>query len=104
MNHFAVSRRKLLCKHDRSTRNWFMRRNGESITRYLDKRDRSKSRAKPDRIAYSPKELAQAAGISLSLLYKMWREGKGPKYALIHKRRVIRCTVADEWLQSLEVA
>jgi hypothetical protein len=55
-----------------------MRRNGESITRYLDKRDRSKSRVKPDRIAYSPKELAQAAGISLSLLYKMWREGKGP--------------------------
>jgi hypothetical protein len=31
-------------------------------------------------IAYSPRQFCRAAGISISLLYTLWREGRGPKF------------------------
>jgi predicted DNA-binding transcriptional regulator AlpA len=50
-------------------------------------------------IAYSPYQLAHVGGISLSLLWKLWREGKGPKYARLGTRRVIPRSIAEEWLR-----
>ena len=50
-------------------------------------------------IAYSPYQLAHVGGFSLRLLWKLWREGKGPKYARLGTRRVIPRSVAEEWLR-----
>ena len=57
----------------------------------------------PPPLAYGPKQLARAANMSLSLLYKAWREGWGPKYGHAGARRIITHPHAVEWLQSLTI-
>jgi len=57
-----------------------------------------------ERIAYSPAELCKVAGISLSRLYKCWREGNGPKYARIGARRLISRVEAERWIANLTKA
>ncbi|MGE0038306.1 MAG: helix-turn-helix transcriptional regulator [Xanthobacteraceae bacterium] len=49
-------------------------------------------------IAYSPAQFAHVVGISLSTVWLLWREGKGPPFARIGKRRVISRADAEEWL------
>jgi hypothetical protein len=58
-------------------------------------------RSKPN-LGYSPHELAKSASMSLSFLYKMWREGRGPRYSKVGKRRIIPHDWAQEWLESME--
>lgn len=52
-------------------------------------------------LAYSPRQLCRAAGISLSLLYAMWRDGDGPKYRYAGSRRLILIKDAEEWMKGL---
>ena len=52
-------------------------------------------------LAYSPRQLCRAAGISISLLYQMWREGDEPKYRYCGSRRLILLKDANEWMKYL---
>jgi hypothetical protein len=52
-------------------------------------------------LAYSPRQLCRAAGISISLLYQMWRDGDGPKYRYAGSRRLILIKDAHEWMKYL---
>jgi hypothetical protein len=51
-----------------------------------------------ERLSYSPREFAGAAGISPSLLYQMWRDGNGPPSRKLGKRRVIEAEAGRRWL------
>jgi hypothetical protein len=51
--------------------------------------------------AYSPKQFCQIANISLSLLWKAWREGNGPKFGRLGARIIITHQDGMEWLQKL---
>jgi hypothetical protein len=52
-------------------------------------------------IAYSPRQFCRAAGISISLLYTLWREGRGPKFRYALGRRMITGKDATAWLENL---
>jgi hypothetical protein len=52
-------------------------------------------------IAYSPRQFSRAAGISISLLYTLWREGRGPKFRYAMGRRMITIKDATAWLEKL---
>jgi hypothetical protein len=41
-------------------------------------------------------------GISRSLLYKLWKEGSGPKITRVHGRTLISARAADEWQAEME--
>jgi hypothetical protein len=57
------------------------------------------------RRAYTVDEFAEANGISRASVYKLWREGKGPRYKIIGKsKRIITAAAADEWDRTGEVA
>jgi hypothetical protein len=51
-------------------------------------------------IAYSPRQFCHVAGISPTLLYQLWRDGKGPPSIRLRERRVIPRKAAEEWLLS----
>ena len=52
-------------------------------------------------IAFNPQDFCVVAGISLTLLYKLWGEGKGPPYAKVHKRRIITRQDGEAWLSEM---
>jgi hypothetical protein len=55
-------------------------------------------------IAYDVREFAHVCGLSARLLYELWKEGKGPPYTLIHRRRVIPRAGGEHWLASRVVS
>jgi predicted DNA-binding transcriptional regulator AlpA len=40
--------------------------------------------------------------ISRSTLYKLWKEGRGPKITRVHGRTLIGARAADEWAAQME--
>ena len=52
-------------------------------------------------LAYSPKQFCQVANISLSLLWKAWRENNGPKFGRLGARIIITHADGMEWLQNM---
>jgi hypothetical protein len=52
----------------------------------------------------SPLEFARAESISLGLVYKLWREGRGPAYFHIGKSRRISAAARQAWRANLEAA
>jgi hypothetical protein len=67
-----------------------------------NKRKRTRKRTNPSlfdgRFALSPREFAAVAGISVTLLYRLWREGRGPPSKMLFKRRVIEVEGGRKWL------
>lgn len=51
--------------------------------------------------AQSIDETASAAGISRSTLYRLIKDGRGPRTTRIGDRRVVLLTDRDAWLRSL---
>ena len=41
-------------------------------------------------------------GISRSLLYKLWKEGRGPRISKVHGRTLISSEAAAEWRRRVE--
>ena len=52
-------------------------------------------------LAYSPRQFCRAAGISVSLLYTMWRASDGPKFRYAKGRRLIPIKDAEAWINRL---
>jgi hypothetical protein len=50
----------------------------------------------------SPETFAFAEQISLGLLYKLWRQGKGPAYFYVGRSRRISHEARQEWRRQLE--
>lgn len=50
----------------------------------------------------SLKETHELAGISRALLYRLLREGKGPRSFRIGRRRLFSDVAVQEWLERLE--
>jgi hypothetical protein len=53
----------------------------------------------PGALCYSPRQFASAAGISVSLLYDLWKKNKGPPFKMLNTRRVIEAEEGRAWLQ-----
>lgn len=51
--------------------------------------------------AQSIDEVASAAGISRSTLYRMVKDGRGPRMTRIGQRRVVLVSDRDVWLRSM---
>jgi hypothetical protein len=51
-----------------------------------------------DRIGLSPREFAAATGLSVAMLYKLWRQNKGPPSRKIGTRRIIETDAGKRWL------
>jgi len=47
--------------------------------------------------AYTVNEFCALYRVSRSQLYKLWREGQGPKFMKLGKRRLISRFAADQW-------
>jgi hypothetical protein len=47
--------------------------------------------------SYTPDTFAAAESISRAMLYKLWRQGKGPSFYLIGNRRRITEQARREW-------
>jgi hypothetical protein len=52
--------------------------------------------------SYTPYELAELERISRAMLYKMWKQGKGPRFYCIGNRRRISEEARIEWRRKLE--
>ena len=52
--------------------------------------------------SYTPYELAAAERISRAMLYKLWSQGKGPRFYLVGNRRRIAEKSRLEWRRQLE--
>ena len=52
-------------------------------------------------LAYSPRLFCRAAGISLTLLYTLWRKGQGPPFKYVASRRLILIKDAEAWMKQL---
>jgi predicted DNA-binding transcriptional regulator AlpA len=53
-----------------------------------------------ERLGLSPREFAAAAGLSIAMLYKLWRQNKGPPSTRLGTRRVIEVEQGRKWLAS----
>jgi len=52
--------------------------------------------------AYSVTSFCEAHTISRALLYKLWKEGKGPHFAKVGRRVLISQTDATAWLERMK--
>jgi hypothetical protein len=55
-------------------------------------------------IGYSPRQFASAVSISLSLLYKLWREERGPPFKMMGNRRIVPHDTGVAWLRKFNDA
>ena len=53
-----------------------------------------------ERKAFSVFEFCAAMGISRPMLYKLWKQGCGPAFIQMGRRRLIPTTAADAWIES----
>ena len=56
------------------------------------------------RVVFSVDEFCVAHNISRAFLYKIWRDGKGPRAMSVGSRKLISYEAAAEWRRSCEVA
>jgi hypothetical protein len=66
------------------------------------KRAQAKTEAEISDHSLSPETFAFAEQISLGLLYKLWRQGKGPAFFYIGRSRRISHEARQEWRRQLE--
>jgi hypothetical protein len=52
--------------------------------------------------AYGVMPFCEAHDISRAMLYKLWKQGKGPKYIAVGRRRLITAEAAAEWRRRME--
>jgi hypothetical protein len=78
-----------------------MRRNKPVVERKRPRRHQRPREASD--IGYSTREFAHAARISVAMLYKLWREHRGPPYKQIGRRRIIDRDGGLEWLRADQV-
>jgi hypothetical protein len=57
----------------------------------------------PDQ-SYSPDEFAAAEGISRGMVYKLWGQGKGPRFYYAGNRRRITEQARRDWQREREAA
>jgi hypothetical protein len=55
-------------------------------------------------VAYDVRRFCDANCISRSLLYRLWREGRGPKYFFAGNERRITAEAAAEWRAAMQAA
>lgn len=48
--------------------------------------------------------VCEQVGIGRTALYGLWRDGKGPRYAQVGRRRLVRADWVEDWLLSAEVS
>ena len=58
----------------------------------------------PLTLALRPSAAAKASGISLGMLYRLWREGDGPPYIRVGADRRVLIDDLRDWLASRRVA
>jgi len=58
----------------------------------------------PPRGAYSIKQFAQAHGLSESMVFKLMRDGRGPRLLRLGRRTLITVEAAAEWRAAHERA
>lgn len=49
-----------------------------------------------------PDGVCEMVGIGRTALYAMWREGRGPRYSQVGRRRLVRAEWVEDWLLSCE--
>ena len=54
-------------------------------------------------LAMTVTQFCKEYSVSRSMLYKLWREGKGPSFFRVGNRRLISAQAADAWRAMLEV-
>ena len=47
-------------------------------------------------------EFCTSHGVSKPMLYKLWKQGLGPKFMLVGMRRYISVKAATAWMEALE--
>lgn len=52
----------------------------------------------------TPDEVCERVGIGRTALYGLWRDGKGPRFSQVGRRRLVREDWLEDWLISCEVA
>jgi hypothetical protein len=52
--------------------------------------------------SYTVTEFASAERMSRPMVYKLWAEGKGPRYFMVGNRRHISHQARIEWREALE--
>jgi hypothetical protein len=56
----------------------------------------------PPKEVYTIAEFCEAYGISRSYLHELWKEGNGPPFITLGRRRFIRIVAARAWAAELE--
>jgi hypothetical protein len=56
----------------------------------------------PSDVSYTVSHFCEAEEISRAMLYKLWKQGKGPRFYLIGNRRRITPEARTEWQQARE--
>ncbi len=54
--------------------------------------------------SYSVSDFCRAHGISRALLYKLLRDGRGPRIMKVGRRTLISQEAAEEWRRRMETA
>jgi hypothetical protein len=69
-------------------------------------REKRQRRARHDVaiVAYDIKRFCDANCISRSLLYRLWREGRGPRFFLAGTEKRITIEAAAEWRAAMQAA
>ena len=62
------------------------------------KRGPNKPKGKSD-LAFTTHEFARECRISVAMLYKLWRDGKGPPYKQVGDMRIIERETGLAWLR-----
>ena len=78
----------------------------QTFTLATPERERRKRRARLDVaiVAYDIKRFCDANCIGRSLLYKLWKQGRGPRYFLAGTERRITVEAAAEWRAAMQAA
>ena len=52
--------------------------------------------------AYTVKQFTQAYNLSRSTIYRLWRDGRGPRVLRVGRKVLITVEAAQEWARSME--
>ena len=56
---------------------------------------------RPPKLAYTVNEFCEASGLGRALLYRLWKEGKGPKRRRAGSKVLVDHEDGKAWLQTL---
>ncbi len=51
---------------------------------------------------YTVKQFTQAYNLSRSTVYRMWRDGRGPRVLRVGRKVLISVEAAEEWVRAME--